>query len=152
MKSESGRSLIEVVGVLAIGIAMTAGVIAMYNTVRSNQIRVVAATNLQNIAADTKTLLGMHETYDGLSIDYLIKAGALKSDKAPLGDENWSITPSIDGQTFSINLNGLTNSECAYFANAVPTWVKTLVVNGFDTEPSEHCFSSDTNQISFVVE
>lgn len=152
MKTESGRSLIEVVGVLAIGLAMTAGVIATYQSVRSNQIRVIAANKMQDIANDTKILLGQHETYDGVSIDYLIKAGALQSDKAPLGDDNWSISPSIDGKTFSINLNGLTNSECAYFANTVLTWAKSVVINGFDTEITQHCFSSDTNQISFVVE
>lgn len=152
MKTESGRSLIEVVGVLAISLAMTAGVIAMYNTVRSNQVRVIASNKMRDIAQDTKTLLGMRDTYDGVSVDYLIKAGALTSNKAPLGDDNWSITPSIDGKTFSINLNGLTNGECAYFANAIPTWATSLVVNGFETEVIQHCFSSNTNQISFIIE
>ena len=43
MKTESGRSLIEVIGVLAIAAVMTAASIAMYNTIRKNQAHTIAA-------------------------------------------------------------------------------------------------------------
>lgn len=151
MKYESGRSLIEVIGVLAIGAVMTAGAIAMYNSVRTRQQRIVATDTIKQIAADVKTLMGMRESYDGVSVDYLIKAGALKSDKSPLGGEGWSVTSDIDGQSFSISLTELTNGECAYFAQAIPEWAYDLVVNGYNTERASHCFSSKTNQISFVI-
>lgn len=152
MKFESGRSLIEVIGVLAVSAIMTAGAIGMYNSVHTRQQRTIAMDTIKQIATDTKTLLGMRESYEGLSIDYLIKAGALQNNKSPIGGDNWSVSAGIDKKSFSINLVDLTNGECAYFAQSVPNWATDLIVNGYNTEQSSHCFSSNTNQISFVFE
>ena len=116
MKAESGRSLIEVIGVLAIGGVMAVATLGVYNMVRSNQTRTIADAELEQIAHDTKLLLEMRGTYEGISVDYLIKAGALPSDKAPIGGDGWSVTASADGVSFSINLVDLSNGECEYFA------------------------------------
>lgn len=152
MTQESGRSLIEIIGVMAIAGAMTVGAVKMYNVIRNNQMRTIAAAELKQIAADTKTLMGLRGTYDGVSVDYLIKSGALKNERAPIGGDAWSVTSGTDGATFSINLVGLTSGECDYFTTATPTWAKSIRVNGFETEPGSHCFSSATNEISFIVE
>lgn len=152
MQLESGRSLIEVIGVLAVSAIMTAGAIGMYNSVRTRQQRILAMDTIKQIAMDVKTLMGMRENYEGLSIAYLIKAGALQNNKAPIGGDNWSVSASIDKKSFSINLVDLTNGECAYFVQSVPSWTTDLIVNGYNTEQSSHCFSSKTNQISFVSE
>lgn len=153
MKSESGRSLIEIVGVIAIGTVMTAAAIGMYRMMRENNVRSIATSQLEQIASDVKLLMEMRGDYSGLSVDYLIKAGALKSNKSPLGGELWSIMSSADGESFSINLTELSQGECAYFSTAVPKWATSIVINGFELHPgSDNCFSTPTNQISFIVE
>lgn len=151
MKTESGRSLIEIIGVMAVGAVMTAGAIATYGTIRKNQMRAIASADLAQIASDVKLLLEMRGSYQGVSVDYLIKSGALKNGDAPIGGA-WSVTASADGKSFSINLSEISRGECEYFTTAVPKWTSVILVNGFETEASSHCFSSDTNQISFIVE
>lgn len=152
MREESGRSLIEVIGVMAIAGVMTITALGVYNMIRANQIRTIASADLSQIAENTKLLMEMRGTYEGVSVDYLIKAGALKTDAAPIGGDDWSVTASADGATFSINLVDLTGGECEYFATSKPKWAKSLMINGFEIETSDNCFDSDTNQISFIVE
>ncbi len=152
MRMESGRSLIEVVGVLAIAALMGAATIGTYTMLRGNQARVIAASELEQIAQDIKLLMGMRGTYEGLSVEYLIKAGALKSDAAPIGGAQWSVTPSIDGTQYSINLTELSSGDCEYFAMQIPKWAKTVTVNGFEYDGTSQCFESKINNVSFIVE
>ena len=153
MKQEYGRSLIEIIGAIAIGTVMTAAAIGMYRMMRENNARTIADSQLEQIAGDVKMLLEMRGDYSGVSVDYLIKAGALKSDKSPLGGEQWSVVSSADGESFSINLTELTQGECAYFSTAIPKWSTSIVVNGFEVrDNSDRCFSTPTNQISFIIE
>lgn len=153
MRMESGRSLVEIVGVIAIGMAMTAGAIGIYRMMRQTQERTIAQSQLEQIATDVKILMEMRGDYTGVSVDYLIKAGALDNNHAPIGGDAWSVTASADGVGFNINLVELTNSECAYFATAVPKWAKTILVNGYEiSQASNNCFSGNTNELTFVVE
>lgn len=144
--------MIEVIGVLAIAGIMTVSAVGMYNMIRKNQSRMIANSELEQIASDTKILMEMRGTYEGVSVEYLIKAGALKSDAAPLGGDDWSVISSVDGESFSINLTELSQGECNYFTTSAPKWTSAIVVNGYENDGVDHCFSSDTNQISFIVE
>jgi len=152
MNQQSGRSLIEVIGVMAIMGLMTVAALGMFQVMRANQKRTIANAELEQIAENTKLLLEMRDDYTGVSVDYLIKAGALQSDRAPIGGENWSVTSSVDGTSFSINLVDLTTGECDYFSTAKPQWTTKILVNGYKTGYAENCFKSDTNKISFIVE
>ena len=99
MKHESGRSLIEVIGVLAIAGIMTAAALGTYKMVRNNQARHIANSTLADIAKNTKLLLEMRGDYTGVSVDYLVKSGAIKTPAAPIGGANWSVTASADGKS-----------------------------------------------------
>lgn len=152
MQQESGRSLIEIVGVMAIGAIMTVSAVSLYNVIRGNQMRTIASAEMEGIVRNTRLLLGMRGNYTGVSVDYLIKAGALKSDRAPLGGP-WSVTASIDGKTFSINLTQLSAGECDYFITAAPKWATEIRVNGMPADSTaDSCFSSRTNEISFIAQ
>lgn len=152
MRQEYGRSLIEIIGVIAIGAVMTGAAIGIYRMMRENNARTIATSQLEQIAGDVKLLMEMRGDYSGVSVDYLIKAGALKSDKSPLGGNDWSINASTDGESFSINLTELTQNECSYFLTAKPTWAESMLVNGYEAlDNSDRCFSTPTNQISFIV-
>ncbi len=152
MKQESGRSLIEVIGVLAITGLMTVSAMGIYRTIRANQVRTIAGEELEQIASNTKLLMEMAGSYEGISVDYLIKAGALKSNKAPIGGDEWSVIASADGLTFSINLVDLSSGECDFFSASKPKWASAILVNGFEAETADNCFDSGANQISFIVE
>ena len=56
MKEESGRSLIEVIGVMAIAGVMTISALGIYNMLRTNQVRTIATADLAQIAENTKLL------------------------------------------------------------------------------------------------
>lgn len=152
MRTELGRSMIEMIGVLAISGIMLAGTYEIAKNVNQNRKRIVATETLKDIASDTKTLMEMRGSYDGVSVEYLIKSGALKSDKSPLGGNRWSVESGTDGKSFSINLTDVSKADCAYFAQSVPSWTNGVIINGYDTDLASHCFSSESNQISFVIE
>lgn len=152
MKQEFGASMIEIIGVLAIAGVMSAAAISMYNLIKNNQTRKIASVELEQIAKNTELLMGMRDDYTGLSVDYLVSAGALKNNYAPIGGDDWSVTATSDGKGYSINLTQLTKSECEYFTSAQPKWATSVVVNGVTSTTSPNCFSTSTNQISFMVE
>ncbi len=151
MREQSGRSLIEVIGVLAISGILTVSVLGIFNTIRQNQTRSLASATLEQIAQNTKILLEMRGSYDGVSVDYLIKAGALKSDTSPIGGKNWSVSSGFKGETFSINLVDLSYGECEYFSAAVPSWAENVLINSFEINSTDNCFKTKTNQVSFIV-
>lgn len=151
MKTELGRSLIEVVGVLAITGVMTASAIAIYNSIRHNQHNTIAAASLREVAKNANILMGMRGDYTGISVEYLVKAGALTTDAAPIG-KTWSIdVGGIDTTTFEIKLHGLTNGECEFFGAAVPAWAESMIVNGVSSEEYVQCISASENEITFVA-
>ena len=139
MKSEYGRSLIEMLGVLAIGGVMTAAAYGTYNMLRTSQIR--------NLA-----VLETRGDYSGVSVDYLVKSGAITETRAPIGGADWSVTGGLNGKTFSINLTNLSHSDCAFFATKKITWAKAVSVNGLETSGAESCLSAPKNLISIIVE
>jgi len=150
MKMESGRSLIEIVGVLAVTAVMTASAVGIYNSIRNNQRNTIASAELRELAKNTKLLMEMRGDYSGVSVDYLVKAGALKSERPPIGKE-WSVEVDVDRTAFVIKLYGLSHSECDYFAVAVPAWAKDVMVNGYHIDNSPDCFSGSNNEIIFQV-
>ncbi|MBO4683606.1 MAG: hypothetical protein J5611_03470 [Alphaproteobacteria bacterium] len=150
MKTESGRSLIEIVGVLAVTGVMTASAIGIYNSIRTNQHNTIATAELREVAKNTKLLMEMRGDYSGVSVDYLIKAGALKNEKPPVGT-SWDVDVDIDKTAFVIKLYGLSRSECEYFAVAVPAWATDVLVNGYHIDKAPDCFSGSENEIFFKV-
>ena len=150
MREQSGRSLIEIIGVLAIGAIMISGTYAIYNSTNEKQKRLIAGTELQNIATKTKTLLE-YSGYQPVSVEFLIQSGALTNAKAPLGSSDWSITSSFDGTEFSINLNGLSYEECTYFTTKKFDWVEHISVNGYSTGEPSLCVELGENTISMFA-
>ena len=49
MKQESGRSLIEIVGVLAIGAIMSVAVVRMYGQIHASQTRNIVSGELEQL-------------------------------------------------------------------------------------------------------
>lgn len=152
MKQESGRSLIEIIGVLAIGAVMAVAAVKMYGQIRATQTRTIVSNEMEQLVKNVKLLTGARGSYAGISVDYLVKAGALKSTAAPIGGDGWSVTPSFDEKSFLINLVELSAGECEYFAIKKQPWATSVLINGYESAETSNCFSTNTNQISFVIE
>ena len=151
MREQSGRSLIEIIGVLAIGAVMMSATYAIYHSVNEKQKRLIASEELKDIATKTKTLL-QYSGYLPVSVDFLIESGVIANDKAPAGGADWSVTSNFDGSEFSINLVKLTFDECAYFTTKKFDWATHITVNGYDSGESSFCMKSGENTISFFAQ
>lgn len=153
MIQEHGASMIEIIGVLAIAGLMSAAAIGMYNVIRGNQTRKIASVEMEQIVKNTELLMGMRGDYTGLSVDYLVSAGALQNANAPIGGDGWSVAAINNGAGFAINLVDLSEGECQFFTTTPPKWATRILVNNVElTTTTVNCFSTDTNQISFIVE
>lgn len=152
MITESGRSLIEIIGVLAVAAIMTAGAITTYNVLRNRSARTIASAELEQMVKNIRLLMQPRGDYNGVSVDYLVKAGALRHTHAPIGDDGWTINAYDDGAAFAINLVNLSHGDCAYFTTAVPTWTTAMQVNGYENDAGAYCMSSGGNQVTFIVE
>ena len=150
MREQSGRSLVEIIGVLAIGAIMISATYSMYHSTNEKQKRLIASEELKDIAQKTKTLL-QYSGYLPVSVDYLIESGVINNDKAPAGGDKWSVTSNFDGTEFSINLVELSFDECAYFTTKKFEWAEYIKVNSYDSQDSSYCMKSGDNIISFFV-
>ena len=112
MKEESGRSLIEIVGVLAIGVIMIAAAYNMYKSINQRQTRMVAYEDVKEVARKTK-ILYEYSGYENVSVDKLVSAEAIPSNKAPIG--SWSLESYNSNKEFKITLSNLSYGECKYF-------------------------------------
>ena len=152
MIQERGASMIEIIGVLAIAGLMSAAAIGMYNVIRGNQARKIASVEMEQIVKNTELLMGMRGDYTGLSVDYLVSAGALQNANAPIGGDGWSVAAINNGAGFAINLVDLSEGECQFFTTTPPKWATRILVNNVELTTTVNCFSTDINQISFIVE
>lgn len=152
MRQESGRSLIEIMGALVIAGVMAAASLTVYNNIRANQKRTIAVSQLRQIAQNTKLLVSHTNDYSVVSVDYLIKSGALKNNQPPIGTTDWTITSTSDNLGFSINLTCLTKSECEFFTTVKLDFVYSRTINGYENGDENHCLSTANNKISLFIE
>lgn len=150
MREQSGRSLIEIIGALAIGAIMVSATYSIYNATNAKQKRFIATETIKDIAQKTKTLLE-YTGYTPVSVAYLIESGAISNDKPPIGGNDWSITSNYDGSEFSINLTQLSFDECAYFTTKKFDWATKISVNGYDSSDNSFCMKSGENTISIFA-
>lgn len=157
MNQQSGRSLIEILGVLTISAVMIAAAGGMYHAIDQRQKRVVALETMKDIANQTKTLMEYSGSYEKVSIEYLINAGVLKNSKAPIG-KTWEIKPTNKG--FAIKLFKLTFEECVFFTTKNIEWASYVIINDNtitgniddDEDVAHYCLEGDDNSFSFVIE
>ena len=152
LNHESGRSLVEVVGVLAVGAMMIAGTFQVYQSVRARQARIIASEELRDIARNSRILFAGRNDYTGISVNYLIKMGALKTDAAPGIATDYSIQSEPDGGGFLINLSGVSFGDCAWVATQHFDWAAGVHANDFvEGNPAGNCKKGESNKVSILV-
>ena len=147
MKEESGRSLVEIIGVLAIGAIMIASAYSIYQSINSRQTRLIASETLKDVAKKTKTLYEF-SGYGNVSLSQLQTDGVLTNTNPPIG-KDWHIASADGGDAFIITLKKLSYDDCEYFAIKKTDWAKEKTVNG---AVNGSCSNNDENKVDFKVQ
>ncbi len=110
---ESGRSMIEMLGVLAIMGVITVGAVTMISAAMRSQKRTVLQDEVAQIVTGVRTILGEYDDFSGLDNSTIFAAIGM-SDKNPYGGKySLSANPS-DTRQFILTIEGLSSSDCGY--------------------------------------
>lgn len=150
MKEESGRSLVEIIGVLAIGAIMIASAYSIYQSINNRQTRLIASETLKDVAAKTKTLYEF-SGYGNVNLSQLQTDGVLTNTNPPIGGA-WEIKATSDGTAFTITLKQLSYDDCEYFAVKKSDWAKEKKINGSTTGTCAKKPTGDKNMVAFTVQ
>ena len=113
MKQESGRSMIEMLGVLAIMGLITVGAIGMISTAMRTQKRNVVNDEVIEIVTSVRQLLGEYDDFSNIDNSTIFGAIGI-SNKNPYGGAyTLSVDPSNSRQ-FIVGISGLNQSDCKY--------------------------------------
>jgi Tfp pilus assembly protein PilE len=150
MKEESGRSLIEIVGVLAIGTIMIAAAYSIYRSIDNRQKRLIASETIKETAQNIKTMYEfVNPPYVTANITpaQLVADGALAKADTPIGT-GWSIAGYNSNTQFKIKIEGLSYDDCNYFAVKKADWADKILVNGSE---DGNCNNNNSNIIEFIA-
>lgn len=118
---QCGRSMIEMLGVLAIVGVLSVGGIAGYSRAME-QFKINRTINyLERIVTNIQTLYMQQNSYEGLNTQTALSAGIYPEDKyqLPLGeDTSMYLMPSNDGLFFVLRICGLTVRQCVALSTA----------------------------------
>jgi len=109
---ESGRSLVEIVGVMAIMTLISAAAFVLIKTGMSSQRRNIIVDDISNISSGVRTL---YADYDDLSVltdsdGTLAAIGVGKN--GPIDGVTYSVTKTADNSGFVVTVSGLPNKDC----------------------------------------
>ena len=114
MKQESGRSMIEMMGVIAIMGVITVGAIAAISSAMRLQKRNTVNDEVLQMVTQVRNLFGEYDDYSNINNATIFGAIGM-SNKNPYGGMyEISVNPSNTRQ-FIISINGLSQSDCEYF-------------------------------------
>ena len=114
MNNESGRSMIEMLGVLAIMGVITVAAIGMISTAMRMQKRNTVNDEVLQIVAGVRQLLGEYDDFSHINNSTIFGAIGM-SNKNPYGGEYALSVDSSNPRQFIVSINGLSNSDCQFF-------------------------------------
>ena len=114
MKYESGRSMIEMLGVLAIMGVITVGAIGMISTAMRTQKRNTVNEEVLQIVTGVRQLLGEYDDFSNINNATIFGAIGMSHKNTYGGTYELAVDPSNTRQ-FIVSINGLSKSDCEYF-------------------------------------
>lgn len=114
MKQESGRSMIEMLGVLAIMGVITVGAIGMISYAMRSQKRNTVNDEATQIVTGVRQLLGEYDDFSGINNSTIWGAIGMNS-KNPYGGNYALAVDTANTQQFILTMDGLSISDCEYF-------------------------------------
>ncbi|MDE6570990.1 MAG: type II secretion system GspH family protein [Alphaproteobacteria bacterium] len=113
MKYESGRSMIEMLGVLAIMGVITVAAITMISTAMRTQKRNTVNDEVVQIVTGVRQLLGEYDDFSHINNATIFGAIGM-SPKNPYGGTYELAVDPVNSRQFVLTINGLSESDCQY--------------------------------------
>lgn len=113
MKQESGRSMIEMLGVLAIMGIITVGAIGLISTAMRTQKRSTVNDEVLQIVTGVRQLLGEYDDFSSIDNSTIFGAIGVKNKNPYGGAYTLSVNPANSRQ-FIVGITGLSKSDCEY--------------------------------------
>ena len=152
MKQESGRSMIEMLGVLAIMGVITVGAIEMIQLAMNTQKRNTVNEEVLQIVTQVRNIHGEYDDFSNINNATIFNAIGM-SDTNPYGGKyEISVDPSNPRQ-FVVSITGLSKNECETFITTA--WSDSVgykMSNGKSSGASGSCTNSNgynTVQITY---
>ena len=114
MRQESGRSMIEMLGVLAIMGIITVGAITMISYAMRSQKRTAVNDEVTLIVTGVRQLLGEYDDFSNINNATIFGAIGV-SPKNPYGGSYELAVNPANTRQFTLSINGLSKADCEYF-------------------------------------
>lgn len=111
MRQESGRSMIEMLGVLAIMGVITVGAIGMISAAMRTQKRNTVNDDVIQMVTGVRQLLGEYDDYSHINNATIFGAIGMSNKNPYGGTYELNVDPSNSRQ-FIVSITGLTESDC----------------------------------------
>lgn len=113
-KEQSGRSMVEMLGVLAIMGAITIAAIAMISTAMKNQKRNTVQDEVTQIVTGVRALLGEYDDFSNIDNTTIFAAIGMNN-RNPYGGKYELGVNMANTQQFVVSITGLSKSDCEFF-------------------------------------
>lgn len=151
MKQESGRSMIEMLGVLAIMGVITVGAITMIATAMRSQKRTTVNDEVIQIVTGVRQLLGEYDDFSNINNSTIFGAIGI-SPKNPYGGAYELAVNPANSQQFILSITGLAKSDCEYLlAKAWTDSVDYKISGGKNGGATGTCTDEAGNNIIRII-
>ncbi|MDR1206808.1 MAG: hypothetical protein LBK26_00080 [Rickettsiales bacterium] len=114
LRQQRGRSMIEMLGVLAIMGVITVGAVAMISAAMRSQKRTSVQDEVAQIITGVRGLLGEYDDFSGIDNGTVFAAIGVSAKNPYGGDYKLEVNPA-NPQQFILTIGGLNKSDCQYF-------------------------------------
>ena len=147
MKMESGRSMIEMLGVLAIMGVLTVGAIGLISTAMRTQKRNTVNEEVLQMVTGVRQLLGEYDDFSHIDNTTIFGAIGMAAKNPYGGTYELGVDPANSRQ-FIVTINGLSRNDCEYFiTKAWSDSVGYVATDGKQSGASGNCRMEDGKNV-----
>ena len=151
MKQESGRSMIEMLGVLAIMGIITVGAFSLLRLAMNSQKKSQVTEDVVTIVTQVRQLLGGYDDFSNIDSSMIFGAIGV-SNKNPYGGAyTVSVNPS-NAREFIVGIDGLPMADCEYLVTKAWTdSVGYIASNHTESGATGNCKNAGTNNSVQII-
>lgn len=150
MRQESGRSMVEMVGVLAIMGMLTATAFALISLGMNRQKQARVTDDVVTIVSGVRGLLGDYDDFSNID-NATIFAAMSVDNKNPYGGTYELAVDSTNTRQFIVRIKGLSKSDCeALVTKAWTDSVGYIVSKHKESGASGNCVDGNANVVSIT--
>ncbi|MBO7053541.1 MAG: hypothetical protein J6W27_03865 [Alphaproteobacteria bacterium] len=153
-KQQSGRSMIEMVGVLAVMGLITAAAFVLINSAMSSQRLSRVDDDVAGIVNGVRLLYNSQPDFTGVSADTLVLLGFGNADKAyqnPYGGD-YILNSQPNARTFTVTLDKLGAKTCTVLSTKTWTAGGKVITTAVESSPVTSCTATTTNTNKVVIQ